>query len=78
MKSRRSFIKKVSALGLIISYPATSFAHRGGPEKITWFASGNDGILAEIPAPSAKAGVNNLEKWGNAVAVITIRGRADR
>ncbi|MEX2568190.1 MAG: gamma-glutamyltransferase [Cyclobacteriaceae bacterium] len=67
MKNRRSFIKKLSALGIISSFPPLSIAHQGAREEITWFASGNAGIVAAGPAPSAKAGVRILEEGGNAV-----------
>ena len=67
MKNRRNFIKKLSALGIVSSFPTLGMAHQVDREEITWFASGNAGIVAAGPAPSAKAGVKILEDGGNAV-----------
>ena len=68
MDNRRDFIKKVSALGLLGSLPYNIMgAPSGSDPELTWHASGNGGIVAGGPKSSVKAGIDILEKGGNAV-----------
>jgi gamma-glutamyltranspeptidase / glutathione hydrolase len=68
MTNRRNFIKKVSALGLLGSIPHGMLAGQAqaNPE-LTWHASGNGGVVAGGPKVSAMAGIDILQKGGNAV-----------
>jgi len=67
MNSRRSFIKSLSALGLLGGLPEASMAGLSGDEELTWHASGNGGAVAAGPKVSAQAGIDILAKGGNAV-----------
>src|SRR5687768_1253933 len=69
MNDRRDFIKKMSALGLIGSatHQRIPGAQPAANPELTWHASGNGGIVAGGPKVSAIAGINILEKGGNAV-----------
>lgn len=68
MSNRRSFIKQISALGLLSNLPNVVGAHQVPSQKdLTWYASGNGGIVATGPVSSAKAGIDILAKGGNAI-----------
>ncbi len=67
MNNRRRFIKQLSALGIFSSLPGFLGAQRGAGPELTWHASGNGGVVAGGPKVSAQAGIDILEKGGNAV-----------
>jgi gamma-glutamyltranspeptidase / glutathione hydrolase len=68
VNNRRDFIKKVSALGLLTGLPSGMMAAPSiADPELTWHASGNGGIVASGPKPSARAGIDILDKGGNAV-----------
>lgn len=68
MNNRRNFIKQVSALGLLSSLPHNMLGSQPTAEpELTWHASGNGGIVAGGPKTSAMAGIDILDKGGNAV-----------
>lgn len=67
MNKRRDFIKQLSALGLLSTLPNTLGAQSTADPELTWHASGNGGIVASGPKPSAKAGIDILDQGGNAV-----------
>jgi gamma-glutamyltranspeptidase/glutathione hydrolase len=63
-------VKPVILLLIVLSVVFT----RSYAEDLTWYASGNGGIVAAGPKPSAQAGIDILSKGGNAIdgAVATI------
>jgi gamma-glutamyltranspeptidase/glutathione hydrolase len=68
MTDRRHFIKQSFSLGVLSAMPDMLKArHNGGDTGLDWHASGRGGIVAAGPRPSAQAGVDILEKGGNAI-----------
>ena len=67
MSNRRNFIKQLSALGIINNVPDALLIKEFSDPLISWNASGNGGVVAGGPAPSALAGIDILNKRGNAV-----------
>lgn len=68
MSQRRKFIKQLSALGALHYIPGIFSAHASANnQELTWHAAGKGGIVAAGPLPSAKAGIEMLNKGGNAI-----------
>ncbi|HTF27993.1 MAG TPA: gamma-glutamyltransferase, partial [Flavitalea sp.] len=67
MSDRRSFIKQMSGLGLVAGLPNGLSARSAEDPELSWYASGNGGIVASGPKPSAQAGIDILNAGGNAV-----------
>ena len=67
-------MKKFIFTLLIISMGVTIYLTENYAADLTWYASGNGGIVAAGPAASAQAGIDILSKGGNAIdgAVATI------
>ncbi|HEY4155004.1 MAG TPA: gamma-glutamyltransferase [Puia sp.] len=66
MNNRRDFLKQVSALGALSGLPNTLSAQSESGPDLTWYASGNGGVVGSGPGPSAQAGIEMLNKGGNA------------
>jgi len=66
MSNRRNFIKQISALGVLSSLPDMLGAQAPGQE-LTSYASGSGGVVAAGPKVSAQAGIDILDKGGNAI-----------
>lgn len=67
-------MKKMKTLLFIIVMIISACITKSYGEDLTWYASGNGGIVAAGPKPSAQAGIGILSKGGNAIdaAVATI------
>lgn len=60
-------MKKMKTLLFIIVMIVSACITKSYGEDLTWYASGNGGIVAAGPKPSAQAGIGILSKGGNAI-----------
>jgi gamma-glutamyltranspeptidase / glutathione hydrolase len=60
-------MKKINSTLMIIVLNLTACLAPGFADDLTWYASGNGGVVAAGPAASAQAGIDILSKGGNAI-----------
>jgi gamma-glutamyltranspeptidase/glutathione hydrolase len=60
-------MKKINSILLIIAINVTTCFTISFASDLTWYASGNGGVVAAGPSASARAGIDILSQGGNAV-----------
>jgi gamma-glutamyltranspeptidase/glutathione hydrolase len=60
-------MKKINSAILMIAINVTVCSAINSADELTWYASGNGGVVAAGPSASARAGIDILSQGGNAV-----------